>query len=64
MNFLSNNSDDLEEDCFEGTMKQMLEYQSSPLQPNAHLYCYSSNTDLPQFDNCGGLDAKTQKYMK
>lgn len=59
--FFSNNSDDLEEDCFEGNLKQMLDFQS-PLQPNAHLYCYASNLDLPEFENNSGLDPKTQKY--
>lgn len=39
----------------------MLDF-STPFQPNAHLYCYSSNMDLPELDNNSGLDAKTQKY--
>lgn len=57
---LSNHSDDLEEECFEGNLKQMLDF-SSPFQPNAHLYCYSSTMDLPEMDNSSGLDPKTQK---
>lgn len=41
----------------------MLDFQS-PLQPNAHLYCYSSSIDLPDLDNTNGLDPKTQKYVQ
>lgn len=41
----------------------MLDF-STPFQPNAHLYCYSSSMDLPELDNNSGLDAKTQKYYK
>lgn len=60
--FYSRNSDELEEDCFEGNAKELLDYQT-PLQPNSHLYSYSSNLNLPEFENCYGLDPKTQKYV-
>lgn len=55
----SNNSDDLEDDCYESNSKQH-DYQA-PMQPNAHLYSYESSLDLPAFENCYGLDPKTQK---
>ncbi|KAJ6634647.1 Puratrophin-1 [Pseudolycoriella hygida] len=57
----SNNSDDLEDDCYESNSKQ-LDYQA-PMQPNAHLYSYESNLNLPTFENCYGLDPRTQKTL-
>lgn len=62
LSFLSRNSDELEEDCFENNTKEILDFQT-PLQPNAHLYSYSSTFDLPEFENGYGLDPKTQKYV-
>lgn len=53
------NSDELEEDCFERSAKE-LDFQS-PLQPNAHLYNYGSNLALSDFENSSGLAPKTQK---
>lgn len=57
----SHNSDDLEEDCFDNNMKNAIDYQMSPLKPNAHLYSYSSNIALPDLENTCGLAPKTQK---
>ncbi|KAG4067433.1 hypothetical protein HA402_009670 [Bradysia odoriphaga] len=57
----TNNSDDLEDDCYESNSKQ-LDFQA-PMQPNAHLYSYESSLDLPPFENCYGLDPKTQKTL-
>lgn len=57
----SHNSDDMEEDCFENNMKNAIDYQMSPLKPNAHLYSYSSNIALPDLENTCGLAPKTQK---
>lgn len=57
----SHNSDDMEEDCFENNIKGMIDYQMSPLQPNAHLYSYASNIALPDMENTSGLAPKTQK---
>lgn len=53
------NSDESEGDCFESSAKEM-GFQS-PLQPNAHLYSYGSNLELPDFENSSGLAPKTQK---
>lgn len=58
----SHNSDDMEEDCFDSNSKDGIDYQMSPLKPNAHLYSYSSNMALPDLDNTCGLAPKTQKY--
>lgn len=57
----SHNSDELEEDCFDNNMKNAIDYQMSPLKPNAHLYSYSSNIALPDLENTCGLAPKTQK---
>lgn len=57
----SHNSDELEEDCFDTNMKNAIDYQMSPLKPNAHLYSYSSNIALPDLENTCGLAPKTQK---
>lgn len=58
----SHNSDEMEEDCFDSNSKGGIDYhQMSPLQPNAHLYSYSSNMALPDLDNTCGLAHKTQK---
>lgn len=57
----SHNSDEMEEDCFDNNMKSVMDYQMSPLKPNAHLYSYSSNIALPDLENTFGLAAKTQK---
>lgn len=57
----SHNSDELEEDCFDNNMKGVIDYQMSPLKPNAHLYSYSSNIALPDLENNIGLAPKTQK---
>lgn len=57
----SHNSDEMEEDCFDNNMKGVIDYQMSPLRPNAHLYSYSSNIALPDLENSCGLAAKTQK---
>lgn len=57
----SHNSDDMEEDCFENNLKGLMDYQISPLKPNAHLYSYSSNIALPDMENTNGLAPKTQK---
>lgn len=56
--FCSNNSDDLDEDCFESA-KQSLDLQA-PLQANAHLYCHASSLQLELEDN-HIFDQKTQK---
>lgn len=56
----SHNSDEMEEDCFDST-KGGIDYQMSPLQPNAHLYSYPSNMALPDLENTCGLAPKTQK---
>lgn len=53
-------SDELEEDCFESSAKEMLDFQT-PIQANAHLYSYSSNLNLPEFESGSGLDPKIQK---
>lgn len=58
----SHNSDDIEEDCFAINAKGMMEYQMSPLKPNAHLYSYSSNIALPDMKDSSDLAPKTQKY--
>lgn len=55
----SNNSDDLDEDCFEGISKPPLDLQI-PLQANAHLYCHASNLQLDYEEN-NPFDQKTQK---
>lgn len=57
----SHNSDEMEEDCFDNNMKSGVDYQMSPLTPNAHLYSYSSNITLPDLENSNGLAPKTQK---
>lgn len=57
----SHNSDEMEEDCFDSNMKGSIDYQMSPLRPNAHLYSYASNITLPDFENACGLVPKTQK---
>lgn len=57
----SNNSDDLEEDCFE-SQKQHTDIPA-PFQPNSHLHCHSSNLHLTELDEETGLDQKTQKYV-
>lgn len=59
----SHNSDEMEEDCFENNMKSGMDYQMSPLKPNAHLYSYASNITLPDLENACGLVPKTQKYV-
>lgn len=58
----SHNSDDIEEDCFAINAKGMMEYQMTPLKPNAHLYSYSSNIALPDMKDSSDLAPKTQKY--
>ncbi|XP_055707443.1 uncharacterized protein LOC129804301 isoform X2 [Phlebotomus papatasi] len=57
----SNNSDDLEEDCFE-SQKQHTDIPA-PFQPNSHLHCHSSNLHLTELDEETGLDQKTQKTL-
>lgn len=57
----SHNSDEMGEDCFENNLRGGIEYQISPLKPNAHLYSYSSNIALSDLDNSSGLAPKTQK---
>lgn len=57
----SHNSDEMEEDCFDSNMKSGMDYQMSPLKPNAHLYSFASNMTLPDFENACGLVPKTQK---
>lgn len=59
----SHNSDEMEEDCFDNNMKSGMDYQMSPLKPNAHLYSYASNITLPDLENACGLVPKTQKYV-
>lgn len=59
----SHNSDEMEEDCFDNNMKGVIDYQMSPLKPNAHLYSYSSNIALPDLENNIGLAPKTQKFV-
>lgn len=56
----SNNSDDMEEDCFD---KGINEYEISPLKPNAHLRNYSPNITLSELENPCGLAPKTQKSV-
>uniref|UniRef100_A0A9I3EI59 DH domain-containing protein n=1 Tax=Anopheles dirus TaxID=7168 RepID=A0A9I3EI59_9DIPT len=56
-----NNSDDLDEDCFEGISKPPLDLQI-PLQANAHLYCHASNLQLYYEEN-NPFDQKTQKTL-
>uniref|UniRef100_A0A4Y0BMR3 DH domain-containing protein n=2 Tax=Anopheles funestus TaxID=62324 RepID=A0A4Y0BMR3_ANOFN len=56
-----NNSDDLDEDCFEGISKPPLDLQI-PLQANAHLYCHASNLQLDYEEN-NPFDQKTQKTL-
>ncbi|XP_035910129.1 uncharacterized protein LOC118511319 isoform X3 [Anopheles stephensi] len=56
-----NNSDDLDEDCFEGISKPPLDLQM-PLQANAHLYCHASNLQLDYEEN-NPFDQKTQKTL-
>ncbi|XP_031619559.1 uncharacterized protein LOC116338443 isoform X2 [Contarinia nasturtii] len=56
----SHNSDEMEED-FDNNIKGGIDYQMSPLTPNAHLYSYSSNITLPDLENTNGLAPKTQK---
>ncbi|XP_053672805.1 uncharacterized protein LOC128723122 [Anopheles nili] len=56
-----NNSDDLDEDCFEGISKPPLDLQI-PLQANAHLYCHASNLQLDYEEN-NPFDKKTQKTL-
>lgn len=58
----SHNSDEMEEDCYDNNMKSGIDYQISPLKPNAHLYSYSSNMAL-DLDNDIGLAPKTQKLV-
>ncbi|XP_055315330.1 uncharacterized protein LOC129575560 isoform X4 [Sitodiplosis mosellana] len=58
----SHNSDEMEEDCFDNNMKGVIDYQMSPLKPNAHLYSYSSNIAL-DLENSIGLAPKTQKTL-
>lgn len=60
----SHNSDEMEEDCFDNNMKSVIDYQMSPLKPNAHLYSYASNIALPDLENSCGLAPKTQKYER
>ncbi|XP_055536209.1 uncharacterized protein LOC129724944 isoform X2 [Wyeomyia smithii] len=55
------NSDDLDEDCFEGMSKPSLDLQI-PLQANAHLYCHASNLQLDYEEN-NVFDQKTQKTL-
>lgn len=57
----SNNSDDLDEDCFQSA-KQSLDLQV-PLQANAHLYCHASSLQLDLGDISNIFDQKTQKYV-
>ncbi|XP_052893536.1 uncharacterized protein LOC128301212 isoform X1 [Anopheles moucheti] len=56
-----NNSDDLDEDCFEGISKPPMDLQI-PLQANAHLYCHASNLQLDYEEN-NPFDQKTQKTL-
>uniref|UniRef100_A0A182IZX2 DH domain-containing protein n=1 Tax=Anopheles atroparvus TaxID=41427 RepID=A0A182IZX2_ANOAO len=58
---MCNNSDDLDEDCFEGISKPSLDLQI-PLQANAHLYCHASNLQLDYEEN-NPFDQKTQKTL-
>ncbi|KFB50947.1 AGAP006188-PA-like protein [Anopheles sinensis] len=58
---MCNNSDDLDEDCFEGISKPPLDLQI-PLQANAHLYCHASNLQLDYEEN-NPFDQKTQKTL-
>ncbi|GAB0100254.1 pleckstrin homology domain-containing family G member 4B isoform X5 [Sergentomyia squamirostris] len=58
----SNNSDDLEEDCFETSQKPHTD-MSTPFQPNSHLHCHSSNLHLSDLDEDTGLDQKTLKTL-
>uniref|UniRef100_A0A336K1P8 CSON003678 protein n=1 Tax=Culicoides sonorensis TaxID=179676 RepID=A0A336K1P8_CULSO len=59
--FKSNNSDDLDEDCFQSA-KQSLDLQV-PLQANAHLYCHASSLQLDLGDISSIFDQKTQKTL-
>lgn len=54
----SNNSDDLEEDCFEANAKPSIQ---TPFEANSHLHCHASSLHLPELDENDGLDQKTQK---